>query len=174
MWSTGNQWSWGALWKKSAYTLQLLWAPLKTRYLHITTAVEGPFESNVTYLYITVAVEPLESKVLYALQLLLGALWKPSEPTYTLHLLLWASLRRRTCSLQLLLWFLWKQNIYQCCCCWSHLQSRVPAYYSCWWGTLWRQSTELWYSLENMIWADSKFFTKNEEHLCAIYLKGGP
>jgi len=49
---------WGAFRKKSAYTLQLLWAPLKARYLDITTAVWGPFES----------------KILYTLQLLLGTL----------------------------------------------------------------------------------------------------
>ena len=42
IWSTGNQWSWGTLWKKSAYTLQLIWAHLKARYLHIETAVRGP------------------------------------------------------------------------------------------------------------------------------------
>jgi len=32
---------------------------LQPRYLYITTAVRGPFESKVAYLYITVAVGPL-------------------------------------------------------------------------------------------------------------------
>jgi len=76
-WSTRNQWSWGALWKKSAYTLPLLWAHLIARYLHIATAVRSPFES----------------KVLYTLQFLLGSLLKRSESTYILRLLLWVSLK---------------------------------------------------------------------------------
>jgi len=49
----------GTLSKKSAYKLQLLWTPLQIRYLHITTAVGGPFEIKVSYLYTTVAVGPL-------------------------------------------------------------------------------------------------------------------
>jgi len=48
----------GPLEKKSAYALQLLWAPLNARYLHITTAVGDHFESKVAYLYNTVAVGP--------------------------------------------------------------------------------------------------------------------
>jgi len=58
IWNTRTQWSWEALWKKSAYTL-VLWAHLKGRYLHIATAVGEPFGSNVANLYNTVAVESL-------------------------------------------------------------------------------------------------------------------
>ena len=54
---------------KSVYALQILWAPLKTRYLHITTAVGGAFESKVAYLYITLLLGPIENKILYTLVL---------------------------------------------------------------------------------------------------------
>jgi len=62
----------GALWKKSA--LQLLWALLKARYLHFLTAVGGPFEAKVAYLYIAIAVGPLwkHDRLLYTLQLQRG------------------------------------------------------------------------------------------------------
>ena len=36
----------GGLWKKSAYTLQLLWVPLNVRYLCITAAAGGPLKAK--------------------------------------------------------------------------------------------------------------------------------
>ena len=45
--------------------LQILWAPLKTRYLHIATAVGGAFESKVAYLYITLLLGLIENKILF-------------------------------------------------------------------------------------------------------------
>ena len=66
----------GAFWKKSLYTLRLLWVPLKVSYLEITTAVGGPFESKVAYYTLQLLLGPFENKVLYTLQLLLGAYLK--------------------------------------------------------------------------------------------------
>ena len=62
-----NQWSWGALWKKSAYALQVLWASLKESYWR-------PFESVMSLLthYICYC-GPLCKRRTYTLQLLFGA-----------------------------------------------------------------------------------------------------
>ena len=62
IWSTRNQWSLGALWKKSAYTLQLLWAPLKARYLHITTTVGPPLKVKQPAYALQLLLGPFESK----------------------------------------------------------------------------------------------------------------
>jgi len=70
------------LWKKSAYALQLLWAPLKARYLHITTAV-GPLWKQGT-LHITVAKGglacfPLNTPLYITLTIFLYENMKPIE-----------------------------------------------------------------------------------------------
>jgi len=49
--------------------LQIIWAPLKIRYLHITTAVGGAFKSELACIYITLLLGPIENKVLYTLEL---------------------------------------------------------------------------------------------------------
>jgi len=54
----------------------------------------GPFESVVILLtHYICHCGPLCKCRTYILHLLLGALWKRSEPSYILHLLLWASLK---------------------------------------------------------------------------------
>jgi len=49
--------------------LQVIWALLKIRYLHITTGVGGAFESELTCIYITLLLGTFENKVLYTLEL---------------------------------------------------------------------------------------------------------
>jgi len=74
---------------------------LKARYLYITIAVWGTFETIVRYLHITVAVgDPFESNVLMHYNCCWGSLWKQGilhyawcwgplwkQGTYTLQLL---------------------------------------------------------------------------------------
>jgi len=69
-----------------------LGSPLKEKCLYITVTL-GPFESKVAYVFISVAVGPIWKQATLHITVAIGSLWKRSEPTYTLHLLLWASLK---------------------------------------------------------------------------------
>ena len=51
-------------------------------------------------------------------------------------------------------------------------ESRVVTHCSCFWGTLSKQSTYLRSASHFIIWVDIKFFTTNEEHVCAKHLEG--
>jgi len=99
---------WGPVWKQGTYTLQLPFgSPLTARYLHITIAVGGPFES----------------KVLTNCNCCCGPLWKQS--TYTLQFLSRASSVK------------FKSRVlthYSCCC--GPFESRVLTLYSFFSGPL--------------------------------------
>jgi len=83
-----------------------LGGPLKEKWLYITVTLGpleskvfthynccwGPFERQVAYTS-QLLLGSFESKVLYTLQLLLGPLWMRSDPTFTVHMVLWASLK---------------------------------------------------------------------------------
>jgi len=71
----------GARWKKSSLLLHYscCLAPWKARYFTHYSCCWGPFERVVSL---------LTHYICYC-----GLLWKRSEPTYTLHLLLWSSLK---------------------------------------------------------------------------------
>ena len=158
--STRNQWSWGALWMKSAYTLQLLYGPL--------------WKQSSLLIHYNCCWALLNARYLTHCTCYWGPLWKRSEPTCTFQLLLWSLWKQRTYAMQLLLGALVKQST-----CTLQLllgprgkQSSLLTHCSCSWGALWRQSTELWCGSENIRWADNKFFTKNEEYLHANSLRG--
>ena len=139
------------LWMRliSEYIWQLLEAPLKARYLHITPAVWDPFESNV-HPYHNCSLGPLWKQPTSTLQFLFGAslkagnntlnfllgpIWK--QGSYTLQLLLWASLKARDFTLQFLLGGPLKARyLYISIPVGGPFKSIVLAHYSCCWWPL--------------------------------------
>ena len=108
--------------------LQLLWAPLKAKYLHIA-AVGGLFESKVAYLCITVAVGLLWQQGTLHVTVALGGPFERLVSLLTHYIYYCSPFDSRVLT--------------QCSCCWASLYSRVPAHYSCYWGPPWKQSSLL-------------------------------
>ena len=115
------------------------------------TAVGSPFQSKVSLrIHYSCCWTPLKARYFTHWSCYWGPLWKRSERTYTLHLLLLASLNAVRLAHDICYFGALESRVLtQCICCLVPLQSRIPAYYNCCWVTLWKHSTEWWCGSEN-------------------------
>jgi len=98
IWSTRNRWSWGSFERK-------VLRPIHYSYF-------WPFSKQTSiFTHYSYCWAPLEVRYFTHYSCYWGPLWKGSEPTCTLNLVLGAS-KRRTYTLQLLLLSLWKLRTY--------------------------------------------------------------
>jgi len=105
-----------------------LGGPLKEKRLYITVTL-GPFESKVAYLYITVAVGPLWKQGTLHITVDIGGPFESVVSLLTHYTCYCGPLwKRRTYTLQLLLWSHWKQSTYTTQLLLSPLPSRGPAH----------------------------------------------
>ena len=171
----------GPLWKYTAYTIKLLFgslsknstcilqmllvASLKTRYLNITIAVGGPFESIVLTYYNCCWV-PFARKLLTHYNCCWQPLWKQGilhysccwvplwkHSTYTLSLLLGAPLKAWYLDITIAVGGLWKQRILHYSCCCGPFEIKILTHYNCCLGPLWKQAT---CTLQLVSWAPLK------------------
>jgi len=176
IWSTRNQRSWGPL-KETCLYITVTLSPIESKVFTHCISCWGPlWKQNSLLIHYTCCWAPLKARYLTHYSCYRVPLWKRSEPTYTLQLLLWSlwnqsrlltrcSCSGRPCEADYLHFTVVVGGPYESRVAYLHMAVAL--------GALWKQSTELWCSSENIIWAEIKVFIKNKEYI--IYtLKGAP